>query len=347
MKVRLYPMKGAADVNTEPGKLAVHGVRRSTVRRPASGGRRLCYSFALTLLSLVSVTAAAQTTRHGSVSELFASSHQGIVVIAHRGCHEPVPTHGFGYSPENSLTALEHCVAMGVDMMELDVRKTADGHLVILHDDSVERTTDGHGKIDDMTLADLLKLRLRQNLGGYAEPLTDQHIATLDEMLSAAKGRITLNLDVKEPIYAEVVDAVVRAGLTDLVIVKTRAGIVTQPLAAIEPFTRVPFIPVLDPRGSDVVAVAERQMAGAKPVALELPHMAAADLPKVVAAAQLHGVKLVSNTLGDGFLSGKAGDNDVLRDPDAVWGWQYRNGISVFQTDKVEALMKFRSTVHH
>jgi glycerophosphoryl diester phosphodiesterase len=234
---------------------------------------------------------------------------------------------------------------MGVDMMELDIHMSADGYLVIMHDDRVDRTTDGHGTVEEMTLADLRKLRLRQNLGGYAEPLTDQCVPTLDEMLSAAKDRITLNLDVKGSIYAEVVDAVMRAGATDLATVKTRAGIASPALAAIEPFVRVPFIPILDPRGSDIVAVAERQTTGAKPVALELPHMSAVDLPKIAASAKRHGIKLLSNTLGDGFLSGNAGDNDVLRDPDAVWGWQYRNGVSVFQTDKVEALMKYRATL--
>jgi glycerophosphoryl diester phosphodiesterase len=236
---------------------------------------------------------------------------------------------------------------MGIDMMELDVHMTADGYLIIMHDDRVDRTTDGHGSIEDMTLGDIRKLRLRQNQGGYAEPLTDQGVPTLIEMLNAARGRITLNLDVKGAIYAEVVHAVLSAGAADLVTVKTRAGIASPTLAAIEPFARVPFMPILDPRGSDIVAVAERQTTGAKPVALELPHMSAADLPKVAAVAKQHGVKLVCNTLGDGFVDGIPGDNEVLRNPDAVWGWQYRNGVSVFQTDKVEALLKYRADVNH
>ena len=180
----------------------------------------------------------AQQTEHSSIKKLFAPSPQSIVVIAHRGCHRPAPAHGFGYEPENSLPALEHCVAMGVDMMEVDIRVTADGYLVIVHDDSVDRTTNGHGRIADMTLAELRSLRLRQDLGGYAEPLTEERIPTLDEMLEAAKGRITLNLDVKDSIYAEVADAVERAGASDAVTIKTRAGIASPPLAAIEPFAR-------------------------------------------------------------------------------------------------------------
>ena len=293
-------------------------------------------------LAFVPAVCTAQTQR-GSIKDLFSPSHRGIVVVAHRGCHEAAPGHRFGETPENSMAALEHCIAMGVDMMETDVHMTADGHLIIMHDASVERTTDGHGTISQMTLADIRKLRLRQNLGGYSEPLTEEHVPTLEDILHAAKGKITLNLDVKDPIYAEVIEFVVRAGAVDLVNVKTRAGIASPPLAGIEPFVRVPFIPVLDPRGSDVAAVAEQQVSHASPVALELPHMRSEDVSAVAAIAQKNGVKLFCNTLGDGFIAGTGGDNDALRDPDAVWGWQYRHGISAIQTDRPEALIAFRS----
>src|ERR1700722_5092608 len=306
--------------------------------------RRALLTVALVLF--VPKLSVAADLERGSVSDLFGSSHQGIVVVAHRGCHNPALKHGFGYAPENSLLALERCVAMGVDMMETDIQMTADGYLVMIHDDSVERTTDGHGVISAMTLAEVRKLRLRQNLGGYAEPLTDEHVPTLDEMLKAAKGRITLNLDVKAPIYAEVVDAVLRAGVADLVTVKTRAGIASPALAAIAPFNKVPFVPVLNAKGSDLVAVAERQATDARPVAFELPNMLSADVPKIVAVERQHGIKLFSNTLGDRFCIRKGGDNDALKYPAAVWGLLFRNGISIFQTDRPEALLEFRSSQH-
>jgi len=282
--------------------------------------------------------------QHRTVAEIFSLSNRKIVIIAHRGCHEAAPAHGFGYEPENSLSALEHCVAMGIDMMETDVHMTADGYLVVMHDDTVDRTTSGRGKVEDMTLSDLRQLHLRQNLGGYAEGLTDQRVPTLEQMLQAAKGRITLNLDVKGAIYAEVVNAVIRAGAVDYVVLKTRAGINSPKLSTIEPFAHVPFIPILDPRGSDIAAVAENQASGAKPVALELPHMKASELPNVARVANAHGIKLMINTLGDGFLADRPGDNDLSAGADEVWGWAYRNGVSVFQTDHVEALLKFQKS---
>lgn len=58
-------------------------------------------------------------------------------------------------APENSLAALERCIAIGADVMETDVRRAADGTLVMLHDATVDRTTDGTGKLSELTLADL------------------------------------------------------------------------------------------------------------------------------------------------------------------------------------------------
>ena len=308
--------------------------------------RKLFFSGMLAAATMLLPMVSAAQTRPGSITSLFSPSNNGIIVVAHRGCHEVASAHNFGQTPENSLAALAHCVTLGVDMMETDVHMTADGHLVIMHDATVDRTTDGHGTIARMTLAEIRKLRLRQNLGGYAEPLTQEHVPTLDELLRSAKGRITLNLDVKDAIYAEVVDAVLRAGATDLVNVKTRAGIASPPLAAIQPFVQAPFIPVLDATGSNVSAVAERQLTHANPIALELPHLKSEDVPAVAALAKQNNTKLFCNTLGDGFIIGIGGDNDALHDPDAVWGWQYRHGISAFQTDRPEALIAFRSRLH-
>src|SRR5207244_9942203 len=61
------------------------------------------------------------------------------VVVAHRGVHTS--------APENSLASVREAIALGVDMVELDVRTTRDGRLVLLHDETVDRTTDGSGRV--------------------------------------------------------------------------------------------------------------------------------------------------------------------------------------------------------
>jgi glycerophosphoryl diester phosphodiesterase len=68
-----------------------------------------------------------------------------IYVIAHRGDHV--------HHAENSIAAIESAAAIGADFAELDVRTTTDGKLVLMHDKTVDRTTDGHGEVKDMTVA--------------------------------------------------------------------------------------------------------------------------------------------------------------------------------------------------
>jgi len=273
----------------------------------------------------------------------------GIFVVAHRGCHNPAPAHGFpGHAPENSLSGLERCVAMGVDMLETDVRRAADGTLVMFHDATVERTTDGSGKVAELTWAQLSRLRLRDDEGGADAPLTDQHPVTLEQMLAAAKGRILLNLDVKAPIYSEVADAVRRAGMERQVVLKTEVGVYSQPLASLPPFDHINFTPVLlNPRGTDDLLQTVRTQIGGKvrPVAIELPRMRAEQLPALAALARQQHVRLLVNTLWEGFVAGYGGDADAVRDSDAVWGRLYRAGIGAFQTDEPEALLRYRASL--
>ena len=70
-----------------------------------------------------------------------------IRVIGHRGAA--------AYAPENTLPSFEHAVEVGADGVELDLHCTADGHLVVIHDDTLERTTDGSGAVEERTLEEL------------------------------------------------------------------------------------------------------------------------------------------------------------------------------------------------
>jgi glycerophosphoryl diester phosphodiesterase len=265
------------------------------------------------------------------------------IVVAHRGCHAAAPAHALPGAPENSLAALDQCVALGVDVMETDVRRSRDGVLVMIHDATLDRTTDGSGPVASLTLADLRKLRLRADLGGADAAPTDQRIVTLDEMLARAKGRIILNLDIKEAIYPEVIDAVIRAGARDRVIVKTTASVATAPLASIAPYDRVPFMPILrfpaDER--QLIEVMQTQLSGTRPIGFELPPLTPAVLPALAAIARQNRVRLWINTLGDGYVAGIGGDPEAVRDPSSVWGRLQALGISMFQTDNPEALIAF------
>lgn len=284
---------------------------------------------------------AAEPDRAAVIMRRIVDPDAGPVVVAHRGCHAPAATMQVGSAAENSLTALEHCVAMRVDVMETDIRMTRDGHLVMIHDATVDRTTDGHGRVADLTLAELRALRLRDDLGGAEAGWTEDRIVTLDEMLGAAAGRIVLNLDIKDAVHAETIAAVVAAGAEKRVLVKANAGVGSPPLASLPPFDRVPFLPMLL-GGGDLPVTIGRQAGGVvRPIGYEVPRMPLAELPALVAAARRARGRVWANTLWDGYVAGVGGDGDALLDPERVWGTLIRGGVSMIQTDHPAELRSF------
>lgn len=121
------------------------------------------------------------------------------VKIGHRGAR--------ALSDENTLESLELAVELGVDMLEFDIQRTSDGVFVLMHDETVDRTTDGSGRVDEMTLAEFKKLRTGR---GYTPP-------TLEEVLDWLKGNdadFILDFKISDPDEArELIDMVETHGL--------------------------------------------------------------------------------------------------------------------------------------
>jgi len=106
------------------------------------------------------------------------------VVIGHRGAGT---SGGAEAQPENTIASAEAAFAEGADMIEVDVQLTSDGALVLMHDDTVDRTTDGSGCVSELTLAEVRAL----DVGGGAPP------PTLEELFEAVAGDV--NVEVKVP----------------------------------------------------------------------------------------------------------------------------------------------------
>jgi glycerophosphoryl diester phosphodiesterase len=117
------------------------------------------------------------------VSERSFSQGAAPLVVAHRGAS--------ALETENTLPAFEEAVAAGADVVEFDVRMTADGVAVVMHDPDVSRTTDGHGRVRDLTLAQIRQLRILTRSGGTAE------VPTLEETLRCCSGRIAVDVEIK------------------------------------------------------------------------------------------------------------------------------------------------------
>lgn len=125
---------------------------------------------------------------------MFGSGSE-IRVIGHRGAA--------GVAPENTLAAIQHGILAGSDALEVDVHVTTDGHLVLIHDDTVDRTTDGSGPVEAMTLSEIKRLDAGYRFTpdrGRTFPFRDGsvRIPTLDEAAAAA-GDLPLIVEVKSP----------------------------------------------------------------------------------------------------------------------------------------------------
>ena len=119
-----------------------------------------------------------------SIIKLYKNpSDQYVMVIAHRA--------DWRSFPENSIEAIRSAIKLGVDMVEIDVRRTKDGSLVLMHDETIDRTTNGSGKVSEMTFDEIKLLRL---MSGVGVP-TDFKVPTLKEALLECKGKIMINLD--------------------------------------------------------------------------------------------------------------------------------------------------------
>lgn len=105
--------------------------------------------------------------------------------------HRGGPEKGF---PENCLATFENTLRHCPSMIELDPHYTKDGKIVLMHDPTLDRTSNGHGKVADYTLEEIRKLRLKDTEGN----LTDYRIPTLDEALQWARGKTILIIDAKD-----------------------------------------------------------------------------------------------------------------------------------------------------
>ena len=111
---------------------------------------------------------------------------QSLKKIAHRGAS--------GQYPENSRLAFEKAIAAGADMIELECQLTADGHVVVFHDERLTRTTGVRGKIQDKTLEKLRKL----DIGKWRKlAFRGEKILTLEEALEIIAGNVDLCLEIK------------------------------------------------------------------------------------------------------------------------------------------------------
>lgn len=272
-----------------------------------------------------------------------------IMVVAHRTC--------WHQRAENSIAGIEACIAMGVDMIEIDVRKTRDGVLVLLHDDTLDRTTNGHGVLSQMDYADLADLYLKSELGGEEAALTEYKIPTLAEALEAARGHILINLDIKDGVHDQALALAREMGVDDQILIKASLNPADPAMSFAHNLGRALFMPIIGecfgpftnrereycPESPAVALAAFEPFA---PVAYEIVYESENALVGYEAASQAYNRRVWVNTLSPNHAAGLV-DSDALNDPEAVWGHILAQGADIIQTDEPAALKAYLASQVH
>lgn len=230
-------------------------------------------------------------------------------------------------SPENSIKGIESCISLNgvVNVVEIDPRRTKDGILILMHDETIDRTTTGTGKVKDLTLEEIQSYQLKLEDG----TITSEKVPTLYDALMAGKGKIYFDLDIKDVPVKEVYDIVKSAGMLEQVFFYTEDMDVVNTIGKYDP------APVIYPQcieESDVEFLASQ---GIKMAQLSLSKALDTDFP---ARLQDKGLLWTTNILD---MKGYDYDSKMLEgNYDGVDKLLVKN-VNMIQTDYPQLLVKY------
>jgi glycerophosphoryl diester phosphodiesterase len=245
------------------------------------------------------------------------------MVTGHRGAGGEIGV----IAPENTLAAVRAAIALGIEFIETDPRPTADGVLVNLHDDDVDRTTDGTGLAAELTLAQIQALNIEA--ADYPGDFSCERVPTIEQVLALAKGKIVVLLDANKTDRVDLLVAAVHATDTlDWAIFDTDSPEKIQEALLLEPALHT-MIRVSDQAEFD----AELQtFAAHPPVIVELNEGASpASLGPAVHAA---GHRVFTDAFGTDVAAG-------LADDPSLYGPIFESGADILQTDRPDLVLEY------
>ena len=253
-----------------------------------------------------------------------------VLVVAHRG--------DWRYAPENSIAAIEHSIAIGVDVVEVDLQLTKDSVLILMHDATLNRTTTGKGRISEWPLDSIKTLRLKSGCGIK----TKETVPTLEEALLAAKGKVLVNLDKADRYFDLVVPVLEKTGTAKQIIMKGSKPAPDVLSLYGKYLDDILYMPVVYLARENSQEMMDGYMNQLKPCAYELVYDEDSNpLPKQLRQDLSGKALLWYNTLWDTICGGHD-DDMALKDPDAAYGYLIDTlGARIIQTDRAELLLKY------
>lgn len=256
---------------------------------------------------------------------------QSVMVVSHRA--------DWRNAPENSLQAIQNCIEMGVDMVEIDLKKTKDGHLILMHDKNIDRTTTGKGLPQDYTLAELKKLRLKNGAGHKTAHL----IPTLEEVMNLCKGKILVNVDKGYDYFQEAYQVLEKTGTTNQCIIKSDFPYEKVAGEHGEVLEKMTFMPVVNLDKPEAQAIIDGYISNLKPAVFELVFSKdSEETLRLIKRVRDSGAKVFVNAMWPELCGGHDDDKAVEEQKyEQSWGWILEQNIGLIQTDRPCELLHY------
>jgi len=300
--------------------------------RNAIRTRQLLFSLLLAFSALSAQPLMGETTASDRIrAALLDPEEKRMFIVAHRG--------DWREFPENSLPAIESCIARGLPIVEVDLQRTKDGHFVLMHDRSVDRTTTGRGRVNDLTLEEIRELRL---LNGIGRP-TQWKVPTLEEALAVIHGEVLINLDKSFDYFREMYPILVESGTAAQIIMKPGSNTPVQEAmdATDGLLDEVLFMPLVNLSRRGGMEIAREYLKEMNPFAMEIVYREwRPEFEEIFRECVENGTRIWINTLWE-RLAGDLTDNRALEEPDAVYGWLLDQGVTMIQSDRPFALQRY------
>ena len=259
------------------------------------------------------------------------SDDNNILVVAHRG--------DWRNAPENSLQAIKNAIDMGVDIIELDVRLSKDSVPILMHDKTLDRTTNGKGKINNWTLDSLKTLHLKNGLGR----ITTHKIPTLEEALKTTKDKVLVNLDKCYNDFNKVYETINKTDTQHQVILKAYNKKYIEVKNDIGVYLdSIIFMPIINldkqPKAYQIITDYQKNT---KTKAFEI--VFSSDTSSVLSKfkeIRKNGSRVWVNSLWKSLNAGYDDDSAVIN-PDSIYGWHINKGFNMIQTDRPQLLLEY------
>lgn len=294
--------------------------------------------FIISLCIAAAFTASAQNRAERILRELRNPQSGYVAVISHRG--------DWRNYPENSLEAINSAIEMGVDIIEMDIHRTADGVLVLCHDKTINRTTSGKGKIAEITYDSIRRCCLRS---GHGIKMPKYHMPTLAEALDVCRNRAMINIDKGYDYYDQILPMLEERNMVEQVIIKDKKAPAKIEATLAKHKHNMIYMPIINYTAKKwekhSVLFDQYLASDLHPLAYEMCWDGTLkgeqkQFDRVLAS----GARLWINTLWDSLCGGeKHGyeDDRAVGHCDAVYGKVLKMGATMIQTDRPAMLIEY------